>query len=96
MLEKIVFLILSAITLGSALVVVTQRSLFRAALFLVVRQLGHGIVGTSKLKRTYSLKIFTFQKDLRSSKPIQGPRGHDGSHMGMSLQPLLSVFNEFK
>jgi hypothetical protein len=64
-----------------------------AALFLVVRYLGHGIVGTPKLKSTYSLKIFTFQKDLRSGKPIQGPRGHDGGHMGMSLYPLLGCFN---
>ncbi len=40
MLEKIVFLILSAITLGSGLVVVTQRNLFRAALYLVVSLAG--------------------------------------------------------
>jgi hypothetical protein len=63
------------------------------ALFLVARQLGHGIVGTPKLKGTYPLKIFTFQKDLRSAKPIQGPRGHDGSYMGVSRYPLLGCFN---
>ena len=40
MLEKIIFLILSAITLGSAFVVVTQRNLFRAALYLVVALIG--------------------------------------------------------
>jgi NADH:ubiquinone oxidoreductase subunit 6 (subunit J) len=40
MLEKIVFLILSAVTLGSGLVVVTQRNLFRAALYLVVALIG--------------------------------------------------------
>jgi NADH:ubiquinone oxidoreductase subunit 6 (subunit J) len=40
MLEKIIFLILSAITLGSGLVVVTQRNLFRAALYLVVALVG--------------------------------------------------------
>jgi NADH:ubiquinone oxidoreductase subunit 6 (subunit J) len=40
MLEKIIFLILSAITLGSALVVVTQRNLFRAALYLVGALMG--------------------------------------------------------
>jgi len=40
MLEKIIFLILSAITLGAGLVVVTQRNLFRAALYLVVALVG--------------------------------------------------------
>jgi NADH-quinone oxidoreductase subunit J len=40
MLEKIIFIILSAITLGSGLVVVTQRNLFRAALYLVVALAG--------------------------------------------------------
>jgi NADH-quinone oxidoreductase subunit J len=40
MLEKVVFIILSAITLGSALVVVTQRNLFRAALYLVMSLAG--------------------------------------------------------
>ena len=40
MLEKVVFIILSAITLGSGLVVVTQRNLFRAALYLVVSLAG--------------------------------------------------------
>jgi NADH-quinone oxidoreductase subunit J len=40
MLEKIVFIILSAVTLGSALMVVTQRLLFRAALFLVLTLAG--------------------------------------------------------
>jgi NADH-quinone oxidoreductase subunit J len=36
MLQKTVFIILSLITLGSGVIVVTQRNLFRAALFLVV------------------------------------------------------------
>jgi NADH-quinone oxidoreductase subunit J len=40
MLEKIIFIVLSAITLGSALVVVTQRNLFRAALYLVLALAG--------------------------------------------------------
>ncbi len=40
MLEKIVFIILSAITLGSALIVVTNRNLFRAALYLVLALFG--------------------------------------------------------
>ena len=40
MLEKIVFIILSVITLGSGLVVVTQRNLFRAALYLVLALAG--------------------------------------------------------
>jgi NADH:ubiquinone oxidoreductase subunit 6 (subunit J) len=40
MLEKIVFLILSVITLGSGLMVVTQRNLFRAALYLVLALFG--------------------------------------------------------
>ncbi len=40
MLEKIVFIILSAVTLGSALVVVTNRNLFRAALYLVLSLAG--------------------------------------------------------
>jgi NADH-quinone oxidoreductase subunit J len=40
MLEKIIFIILSAITLGSGLVVVTQRNLFRAALYLIVSLAG--------------------------------------------------------
>jgi NADH-quinone oxidoreductase subunit J len=40
MLEKIIFLILSAITLGAGLVVVTQRNLFRAAVYLVVALVG--------------------------------------------------------
>lgn len=40
MLEKIIFLILSAITLGSGLMVVTQRNLFRAALYLVLALMG--------------------------------------------------------
>ena len=40
MVEKIVFIILSAVTLGSALVVVTNRNLFRAALYLVLSLFG--------------------------------------------------------
>jgi NADH:ubiquinone oxidoreductase subunit 6 (subunit J) len=36
MLQKIVFILLSALTLGSALIVVTQRNLFRAALYLIL------------------------------------------------------------
>lgn len=40
MLEKIVFLIFSAVTLGSAVVVVTNRNLFRAALYLVLSLAG--------------------------------------------------------
>jgi NADH-quinone oxidoreductase subunit J len=40
MLEKIIFIILSAITLGSGLVVVTQRNLFRAALYLILSLAG--------------------------------------------------------
>ncbi len=40
MLDKIIFLILSAITLGTALAVVTQRNLFRAALYLVLALIG--------------------------------------------------------
>jgi NADH:ubiquinone oxidoreductase subunit 6 (subunit J) len=40
MLEKIIFLILSALTLGGALVVVTQRNLFRAAVYLVLALMG--------------------------------------------------------
>lgn len=40
MLEKIIFIILSVITLGSGLVVVTQRNLFRAALYLVLSLAG--------------------------------------------------------
>lgn len=40
MLEKIVFIILSAMTLGSGLIVVTQRNLFRAALYLVLSLAG--------------------------------------------------------
>ena len=40
MLEKVIFIILSAITLGSGLVVVTQRNLFRAALYLVLALAG--------------------------------------------------------
>jgi NADH-quinone oxidoreductase subunit J len=40
MLEKIVFIILSVITLGSGLIVVTQRNLFRAALYLVLALAG--------------------------------------------------------
>ncbi len=42
MLEKTVFIILSAITLGSGLIVVTQRNLFRAALYLVLSLAGVG------------------------------------------------------
>jgi NADH-quinone oxidoreductase subunit J len=40
MLEKVIFIILSIITLGSGLVVVTQRNLFRAALYLVLALAG--------------------------------------------------------
>jgi NADH-quinone oxidoreductase subunit J len=40
MLEKIIFIILSAITLGSGLVVVTNRNLFRAAIYLVLSLAG--------------------------------------------------------
>jgi NADH-quinone oxidoreductase subunit J len=40
MLEKIIFIILSAITLGSGLVVVIERNLFRAALYLVLSLAG--------------------------------------------------------
>jgi NADH-quinone oxidoreductase subunit J len=40
MLEKIIFIILSVLTLGSGLIVVTQRNLFRAALYLVLSLAG--------------------------------------------------------
>lgn len=40
MLEKIIFIILSVITLGSGLVVVIERNLFRAALYLVLALFG--------------------------------------------------------
>jgi NADH:ubiquinone oxidoreductase subunit 6 (subunit J) len=40
MLEKIIFIILSVITLGSGLVVVIERNLFRAALYLVAALFG--------------------------------------------------------
>jgi NADH-quinone oxidoreductase subunit J len=40
MLEKIIFIILSVITLGSGLVVVIERNLFRAAIYLVVSLAG--------------------------------------------------------
>jgi NADH-quinone oxidoreductase subunit J len=40
MLDKIIFLILSVVTLGGGLMVVTQRNLFRAALYLVLALVG--------------------------------------------------------
>jgi hypothetical protein len=63
---------------------------------IFIGKLGHGIVSTSELEGTDSLKVFTFKKDLRPRALIQGLRIHNGCDMGMTAEPLACCLDQFE
>jgi hypothetical protein len=63
---------------------------------IFIGKLGHGIVSTSELEGTDTLKIFTFKIDLRPHPFIQGLRAHNGCDMGMTAQSFACCLDEFE